>query len=185
MIRTIDPSAQLGHKQIDLASLPDGFDEQTTLQWYIAQLAISFGVDYQEFAPLPGGTLGSSQQSEVLHLKSRGKGPAMGIAIMEHVLNNAGVLPKNVVFQYIVSDPRVDAERASARFERGKDRALRVSSGELDITGARRQAVIDGDLSEDVMEDMNTRSEESDSEETPDLTVDQVTGGSESHDERE
>lgn len=157
IIPTIDPTAQLNHEQIDLASLPDGFDEDKTLQWYVAQLAIAFGVDYQEFAPLPGGALGSSQQSEILHLKSRGKGPAMMITNIEHMLNDNGILPANVKLVFRQEDARADSERANARFLRGKDRALRVDSGELDIEGSRRLAIEDGDLSIPIAEDMAKR----------------------------
>lgn len=157
VIPTIDPTAILNHVQLDLASLPDGFDEDKTLQWYVAQLAIAFGVDYQEFAPLPGGALGSSQQSEILHLKSRGKGPALMISNIEHLMNDTGILPSNVMLQFSKEDARADSERAEARFLRGKDRALRVSSGELDIEGARQLAVEDGDLSLAVSDEMEKR----------------------------
>lgn len=186
VIPTIDPTATLGHVQLDLASLPDGFDEDKTLQWYVAQLAIAFGVDYQEFAPLPGGALGSSQQSEILHLKSRGKGPAMMISNIEHLMNNTGILPANVKLQFKQEDARADSERANARFLRGKDRALRVDSGELDIEGARQVAIEDGDLSIPIADDMADRPMPVKPLENNDpFTASQVTGGSTSHNERE
>ena len=81
IIPGIDPSNPLSHVQIDLASLPDAFDEDSTFKWYIAQLALGFGVDYQELAPLPGGNLGSSQQSQILHMKTQGKGPALVMSL--------------------------------------------------------------------------------------------------------
>ena len=160
IIATVDPNANISHEQIDMASLPDGFDEESTLQWYVAQLAMAFGVDYQEFAPLPGGTLGSSQQSEILHLKSRGKGPSLMIDTLEHVFNDNRIIPGNVKLEFKVQDARMDAERAKARFDRGKDRSIRLASGELDVDGARSIAAKDGDLTPETLEQMNARSEE-------------------------
>jgi 2'-5' RNA ligase len=157
IISTIDPDASLTHVQIDLASLPDGFNEDLTLQWYVTQLAVAFGVDYQEFAPLTSGSMGSGQQSETLHLKSRGKGPALLISMLEHILNDTGVLPSNIKFQFLVTDAQADEARANARFLRGKDRALRVSSGELDIEAARELAKEDSDIPVWLLESMKNR----------------------------
>jgi hypothetical protein len=165
IVATLDPDTTLQHEQIDLASLPDGFDEEITLKWYISQLALAFGVDYQEFAPLPGGNLGSGQQAEILHLKSRGKGPALLMSRLENIFNNFGILPKNVKFEFTVQDSRAEAERAAARFERGKDRSARVQAGELDAEGARELAVLDGDLPEWMLDIINKRIEEKKKEE--------------------
>lgn len=157
IIPTIDMEGSLSHIQLDLAALPDGYDEDVTMRWYVALLAICFGVDYQEFAPLPSGALGSGQQSEILHLKSGGKGPALMISTVEGVFNNSGVLPSSVVLKFRVGDVRMDEEAANARYLRGRDRAMRVQSGELDIEGARRVAVEDGDMTEDLFEQMEAR----------------------------
>ncbi|KKL47103.1 hypothetical protein LCGC14_2338870, partial [marine sediment metagenome] len=74
VIATVDPTATVSHEQIDLKTLPDGFDMDEIMKWYINQLALGFGADYQDFAPLPGKSIGTSTQSVVLHEKSRGKG---------------------------------------------------------------------------------------------------------------
>lgn len=104
IIPGIDPSSGIDVKTIDLASLPDSFDEDSTMKWYVAQLAMAFGVDYQELAPLPGGNLGSSQQSQILHMKTQGKGPALIMKIIENAINNNGILPRTVKFQFRRSD---------------------------------------------------------------------------------
>lgn len=187
LIPTIDMEGTLQHVQIDLASLPDGFDEDVTFRWYVALLANAFGVDYQEFAPLPSGALGSGQQSEILHLKSGGKGPAMMIATLENIFNNNGILPGNVIMRFKVKDSRSDESAANARYLRGRDRSLRIDSGELDVEGARRVAVDDGDMTEDLLDEMDIRDEERQQEaiDNPEqpavgqdpLTAQQVTGG--------
>lgn len=185
IIPTLDPEANLKVETLELASLPDHFDEDETLRWYVTQLAVAFGVDYQEFAPLTGGSLGSGQQSEILHLKSRGKGPALLISIFEHILNDTGILPRNVKFQFKIEDARADEERANARFLRGKDRSLRVDSGELDVEAARKLAQLDGDLPEELLEDMESRPVEPPPQPQPDpTTAAQVQGGINSRRER-
>jgi hypothetical protein len=100
IVAALDPNAHITHEQIDLASLPDGFDEDLAMRWYINQLALAFGADYQDFAPLPGGNLGTSQQSEVLHLKSQGKGAALFMRSVEQIFNRHGIMPRNCKFSF-------------------------------------------------------------------------------------
>ena len=161
VIPGVDPTNPVSVATIDIASLPDGYDEETTYKWYLAQLALAFGVDYQEFAPLPGGALGSGHQAEILHLKTRGKGPAMIMALLEHVINFSGIIPANVRFTFKQADVRAESEKAEARFLRGKDRALRLNAGELDAEAAMQLAVQDGDLPEYMLEDYKRRLEQS------------------------
>lgn len=141
----IDPTTNLSHIHIDLASLPDNFDEDTSFKWYVAQLAAAFGVDYQEIAPLMTGNLGSSQQSEIMHLKTRGKGPALIMSIFEDTINR-GLIPSNVEFKFLEQDLRSETEKAEAKFTRVKARAMQIKSGELSPSAARELAVLDGDV---------------------------------------
>ncbi|MGQ9677112.1 MAG: hypothetical protein ACUVX1_15735 [Chloroflexota bacterium] len=115
-----DPTVTVDAKAIELASLPNGYDEETTLKWYIANLALGFGAEFQDFAPLPGGNLGTSAQSEILHLKARGKGPKLFMQMLQHAFNFHGVMPRSVTFKFDERDPEFDkfrAERQKAVFE--------------------------------------------------------------------
>ena len=116
---TLDPTASVEKTTIELTSLPEGWNENEAYQWYIALLALALGCEYQDLAPLPGGNLGTSQQSEILHLKARGKGPEMFQKMIEHKLNFF-VLPQNVTFKFEERDfstegieADVDAKRAT------------------------------------------------------------------------
>ena len=73
-LASLDPEKPVSVATIDLASLPDGFNLDEEMRWYIAGLALAFGVDYQEFAPLPGGNIGSSQQSDDLAQENQRQG---------------------------------------------------------------------------------------------------------------
>lgn len=198
IIPGIDPTNPVSHETIELASLPDQFSFDDEMKWYVAILAMAFGVDYQEFAPLPAGGLGSGQQSEILHLKTRGKGPAMIMSLFENLLNGDNrILPKTVKFQFKVHDARAEEANAQARFMRGKDRSLRVQSGELDIVAARQMAIDDGDLSERIANEMDDRGVDIDGNESVEgagipqmgegdetMTADQIESGIESANER-
>lgn len=156
MIPGLDPTHTISHVRVDMASLPDNFNMDDEMRWYLSILAMAYGVDYQEFAPLPSGAMGSGSQSEILHLKTHGKGPATIMALFTHVFNNF-ILPRNVRFQFKDHDARTEAQKAEARYTRVRARALSLSSGELDAEGARQLAVVDGDLPEWLAEDIAKR----------------------------
>lgn len=157
IVAGIDPTNPVAHVRIDLASLPDNFSFDDEMKWYVAILAMAFGVDYQELAPLPGGQMGSSQQSEILHLKTRGKGPAAMMTLISHLMNNGGLTPKNVRFRFKFHDIEAERAKAEAGFARAKSRAIRLDSGELDPAAARKLAVEDGDLPVWLAEEMEGR----------------------------
>lgn len=189
IIPGIDPTSPLSHVHIDLAALPDNFDEDSSLRWYVAQLAAAFGVDYQEIAPLMSGNLGSSQQSEIMHLKTRGKGPALIMGLIEDIING-GLIPQNVAFRFLEQDVRSESEKAEARFTRAKDRAMRVKAGELDGKAARWIAVKDGDLPEWLAIEIDQRETQKEEKPTPlveapgdEFSVEQIMGGIQTQEE--
>lgn len=201
VVAGLDPKNTISHVQVDLATLPDSFDEETTFKWYIAQLALAFGVDYQEFAPLMSGNLGSSQQAEILHLKTRGKGPALIMTVLENVLNDHGILPANVKFRFKEQDVRSEREKAESKFVRAKQRSMMLRSGEIDEEAARRLAVEDGDIPEWMAQEVEQRrqqraeqeriqtqvdntNEERDTEGS-EFGIDQIISGIDSHAERQ
>lgn len=151
VIGSHDPQATLDVKTLELASLPDGFDEKTAFDQYVNMIAMAFQSDYQEFAPLPGGNLGTSMQSQVLHMKSRGKGPGLFMKLIKNMMNNR-ILPKNVRFSFEEQD--LDAEQAQADISktRAEARKMRIEAGELTAEEARQIAVDNGDLPQALFE---------------------------------
>lgn len=149
IVASLDPEKPVSTATIELASLPDNFDLDQELKWYIASLALGFGVDYQDFAPLPGGNLGTSAQSEVLHKKSRGKGPALFMKMLQDLMHWRGVLPKSVTFKFSEQDLDTELDEAKLRKTRAEERQIRIESGEITPEVARRIAVDCGDLEEE------------------------------------
>lgn len=152
IISSPDPALPLDVKLIELAGLPEGYDEDTTLKWYIATLAMGFGTDYTEFAPLPGGGLGTATQSTEMAARARGKGPGVILQQLEFAINWY-ILPESVEFQFASTDPIAEQEEMQMRLWRGRDRAVRLQRGELTAPQALRLAVLDGDAPEDFLED--------------------------------
>lgn len=129
---TLDPTATPRVDTIELASLPDGFDEETAMRWYVAGLAMDFGVDFGFLAPLPGNKLGTSEQAEQAARQAKGKSSRLFLNLMEYKFNFSGILPKDVTFRFAVPDPEEESERdrALARFARSL--STLIQSGTID-----------------------------------------------------
>ena len=163
LFASIDPTVSVSHVEIPLASLPDGFDEETTMRWYINSLAMGFGADYQDFAPLPGRSLGSGSQSLILHMKSRGKGPALFMKTLEHLFNFHNILPGNVTFAYKEQDLAEDMEQAELRKIRAETYKIYIETGAMTPEAVRQKMLDNGELTQEVFDSL---------QEEPDITPD-------------
>lgn len=145
VVGSLDPKADVGHDKIELASAPEDYDAEIFWKEYIGMIAMAFLTDYQEFSPLPGGNLGTSTQSQILHLKNHGKGPGLFRQMITHAINFR-VLPKNCEFTY--ADPDFEAEKTEAEVKklRAQTRQIRILSGEITTDVARQIANDEGDL---------------------------------------
>lgn len=157
IMAALDPKANLSKVTVDLASLPDGWDEEVANRWFVNFTALALGADPQDIAPLPGHSMGSSQQSEMLHLKSRGKGVALFTALITQAMNYQGILPSSVVFGYKNQDPSIEKDASQAAFFRAQARAQRVLSGEITPAVAAMIAVDEGDLDAKYLPFLNIR----------------------------
>lgn len=165
---TLDPKANVGHDTIQLKSKPADYDPEVWFKHYINLIAMAFESDYQEFAPLPGGGLGTGAQSEMLHLKSRGKGPGTFMKLITYALNFR-VLPKNIKFLFDEQDLEAEMADAEVRAVRAQTRAVRLASMEIVPEIARQMANDEGDLAVeylDLMDEMDL---------TPDVMVESST----------
>lgn len=156
IVGTVNPEAQIGFETLEIASLPDNFDLELSNRQYMTNLAMAFLSDYQDFAPLAHSSLGSGAQSEVLHLKSRGKGPAIFMKIIEQAMNWS-VLPEDVEFRFDEMDIEADKAVAEAKQTRANTRKLRLDSGELTPEVARQIAYEEGDLTAEELETLQNQ----------------------------
>lgn len=118
IIAALDQTARISHEQVDLRSLPDGYDKAEDFKQAIILYALAFGIDPQDIAPLAGGNLGSAQQSQVLAQKGRGKGPALFMTMVEHMMNFHGIMPRTVQFSYEEQDDAENEVRTNLQWRR-------------------------------------------------------------------
>ena len=93
--------------------LPDAFDEQQSVTTYVNIVALAMGIDARELWPNVGGSssLGTATESQVMHLKARGKGIGDLISTIERVVNWR-ILPKRVTFSFDNVDSEEDQAKA-------------------------------------------------------------------------
>lgn len=165
IVASLDPNATVTSERLDLKSLPDGFDKEEAMRWYINQLALGFGADYQDFAPLPGRNLGSSTQSMILHEKSRGRGPAFFMTMIEQAFNFKGIMPTNVTFRYDEPDTMADLDKAELEKAVSEWVSEQVEAGVITEQGGRQILLDKGIISDELFNQMS---------EDGDLTTDVV-----------
>jgi len=141
ILASLDPEKPVSTATIDLAGLPDGFDYDQDMKWYISSLALGFGVDYQEFAPLPGGNIGSSQQSMILHRKGSGKEPAVFMRLLSEGFANYGLLPRGVKMRFNDKDEQEALERQEVRTKAMEEAAIATRSYILTPNASRKDLV--------------------------------------------
>jgi hypothetical protein len=92
------------------SQIPEQFDRKVVVEQYVQTLALAFGVDVREFWSLTSGGLGTAGESEVQHLKAKGKGPGEFLSISERMYN--GELT-GCEFAYDTQDIEEDANAAA------------------------------------------------------------------------
>jgi hypothetical protein len=107
----VDASIAPKIESVPFATTPDKFDFKVYVELDVHELALALGVDIQDLWELTGGNLGSGQQSEVQHAKSRGNTLGDMLSMWEQALNNY-VLPPSLEYEHKVRDPYEANERA-------------------------------------------------------------------------
>lgn len=154
---TLSPEAKASVATLELSAMPEGWDKEKAFKVYMTVLSMALLSDYQEFAPLPGGNLGSGSQSEVLDQKAAKKGPGLFRKRVEHMMNFAGILPRNVEFSYDEQDIDEEAKRAEIKKTRADTVVSLMGASIVDAAGARQILLDDGDISEELFNQLNAR----------------------------
>jgi hypothetical protein len=132
-----NPNAKVTIDIQSFSSIPESFTRQTVIQQYVNTLALCFGVDTREFWAISSGALGTASETEVQHLKARGKGGGEFIALMERHLN--AELPPGVTFAFDTQDIEEDMVAA------GVAQAWIDAYFKLAFPGEGNDAVIDAE----------------------------------------
>ena len=101
-----NPGAKVSVDIAAFSAIPESFDRQTVVAQYVNTLALCFGVDTREFWAISTGALGSASESEIQHLKARGKGGGEFISMVESALN--AEFSDDVMFKFDTQDIEED-----------------------------------------------------------------------------
>lgn len=151
-----DGIPEAGIQELDLASLPDGFDEQTSVTLGMSTIALAFGMDARELFP---GLQSGATRAEALiaHIKQRGKGPGDILRETERLINHK-FLPPTLVFEFDFQDDEQDRTVAEIKKTRAGTLVQLGELGLIDTRGIREQMLDTGDLSREQFERMELSS---------------------------
>jgi hypothetical protein len=157
VLASIDPEKPVSTDTIELASFPDNFDFDEFMRWYIANIALNMGIDYQDLAPLPSGQLGGGTQAEILHRKSSKKGGKFFMEMIQNIFRDYGVIPRPALFQFTEMDMAEELEKAAVMKETNEAVAIGTRSNIFNGPAGReilkRAGVLDEDIADLVPED--------------------------------
>ena len=140
---------------IDLSTLPDGFDEQTSVTLGMATIALAFGVDARELFPAQG--VGATKADALVqHLKSRGKGIGQLLEISEREIEQK-FLPPYLQMIFDFQDDAQDKQVAEIKRIRSERHTIDLTNETVDERTAREQMLADGDLTQAQFEELELR----------------------------
>lgn len=131
---------------VDLAKLPDGFDEEISTQIGMTLIATAFGVDLREIWTA-NGTGATRADAVVSHMKSRGKTIGFITQYMERQLN-LKYLPKYLELSFDRNDDEADEQSTNLRVKRAQTTSTLVKAGIWSERTALQNQVRDGDITE-------------------------------------
>jgi hypothetical protein len=144
----VDPKIQ----SIDLASLPDGFNEKESTVIAMSVLAMAFGMDARELFPMMEG--GASKADAIVqHMKQRGKGPGQILEMTEKGIN-AKLLPPQLRLVFDYQDDAQDRQAAEIGSIRGQSRQRDILSAVTNIRVERQKMVENGEISPEQFEEL-------------------------------
>jgi len=137
---------------LDLASLPDGFNEETSTTLGMYTIALAFGVDARELWP---ATVSGATKADAMiqHLKARGKGQGQILASIERQINWK-FLPPSLHFEFDFQDDEQDALHADISDKRSQRNERDLASGHVSPRVIRERMLHDGDITRPQFEQM-------------------------------
>lgn len=104
------PNTAVDLEFVGFSEIPESFDREAVITHYVSTLALDFGVDAREFWPISSGALGTASESEIQHLKAKGKGPGEFISTTERFIN--AELDEDTQFGFDTQDIEEDQNAA-------------------------------------------------------------------------
>lgn len=132
---------------VDLASVPDGFNDLDQHQLGMHVLALAFGVDQRQLAWAQGLQGQTKADALVQHFKMRGKGPGFIISEVTRKLE-AKFLPPHLKLIFDRQDDEQDEQQANIEKVRSETRERDINTGVISVRVAREMMVEEGGLTQ-------------------------------------
>jgi hypothetical protein len=132
---------------VNLAELPDGFDEETSTLLAMGAISLAFGVDSREI--FPAMRAGQTRAEAVIqNMKQRGKGPGQILLETERMFNSL-YLPAHLYMLFDYQDDAEDRQKAETSNIRSQRRERDLKSKSIDVATTRERMVNEGDITQE------------------------------------
>jgi len=152
IIADLDSDASL--ELLELARLPDGFDEETSTRLGMFLIAMAWGVPIRWI--WPAAVSGATRaDAEFQHTSGLSGGLARTLRIIEYMLGGSEwgpyhskgkFLPPHLKLSLDVQDDWEDRQKAEIRSVRTNERKVALDTGVISVRVAREQALASGDI---------------------------------------
>lgn len=137
---------------VDLAKVPDGFDEKESTILGMAVISMGFGIDARELFPaMESGA--TKADAIVQHIKQRGKGPGQTIVFTETQFNTK-CLPSFLKMVFDYQDDQQDRQNAEINSVRAQTRERDLGDSVTTIRVERERMVDHGEITDEQFEQM-------------------------------
>jgi uncharacterized membrane-anchored protein YhcB (DUF1043 family) len=154
VLGNIPPDASLD--MLDLAGLPDGYNEETTTRLGMFSLALAFGVPIRWIWP---ASVSGATKADAMYQHIAGLGGGLGRILRTLTLLLGGdarglrhsvgkFLPPHLKLVFDFQDDEQDRNHAEIKSKRAANRNSNLESGVIDVRTAREQALGDGDITQ-------------------------------------
>jgi len=127
-----------------LSSMPEGFDEETSVMLGMATIALAFGVDAREL--FPAMSSGATRADALLqHIKQRGKGPGQIMQAVEAEINHK-FLPLHLKINFEFQDDSEDRQSAEIGGVRAERRNSDINAGVSTVRVERQKMLENGEI---------------------------------------
>lgn len=138
---------------LDLSSVPDGFDRQTSTLLAMATIAAAFGLDLRDLAYSFGISGQTRSDAQIQHLKGLGKGVAQ---VADEFAKNITryYLPKSLTAMFDYVDDSQDEASAKIIAQRSTSRTRDIMGATLNTRVAREHMLRYGELTDQQFEEL-------------------------------
>lgn len=105
-----DPEFPVSAELFTFSDLPEHYNETDAMNMAVYTFALAFRVDPREFWPVSSGPLGTAKETNIQHIKAKGKGAGIIFTAIERQLNDPLSLPKSLKFKFDYRDDEEDLQ---------------------------------------------------------------------------